>query len=538
MFKHVSKLILLPVVVACGGQGDALEESPAATVSSALTDIAPHRSLAITEVDITSRFTLEALLARLIEQAGAGDQTPLDLFRQWAGTNAVCDDINGFPLSCRPSDVTADQDPFPPSSFAYEAVGLFNRFDLASADGSDCGEYRTVFERRHQDFGQEKTLIFEARLPNPSPGLGLEGCRPVAEFWANLSTVSSNAERGDQLLAFYFDGLPGFAPAIHVDHFRREPGSGQVRTNSFLNVREWSLREFGIRNVCTAGCRLEFVQAATAENPFLELSTEAAGDPRKEAFQNWLVDFVSTPGEGLLADSIGAISLPVPAEFDAGESLLPESRGFPLPVPNLSDNLSPALSSRLQAKLDALGTGLTAKQVMDRANTRTCNGCHRSSIGDDLGYDGAFPAVERFRHVQLSLDPAGGPDGPRHSMSEALKTVFLPFRRDNLIAFLQSGSALEATVGIASNWQTGYCANVSVTNTGSETAAWKVVLDLSQATLTNSWNGSFAPAGSHWSVTAPSWGGPLPPGQAASFGYCAAKTGPSWEPRVVSTGAP
>lgn len=505
-----------------------------------LVDVAPNRSLAVTETEIVSRFTLEDVLAQLIEQGGSTEQTPLSVFQQWAATNGECDDLNGFPLTCRQNDVDLEQDPFPPAKFAYHAVGLFNRFDLAPADGSDCGEYRIAFARSHSDFGQEKTLIFESRLPNPNPELGLEGCRPVAEFWANLSGEDSNLERGDQLLDFYFNGLPGFGPTLHVDHLSRSPGSGQVRTNSFLNAQEWSLREYGARTVCDPDCSLRFVQMPTAENPFLDLSADPTGDPDRGAFQDWLVDFVSTPGEGLLATSLGALRFPVPDEFNSAESLLPESRVFPLPIPNFGDNLSSELAQRIDDRLDAIGSDLTATQVVNRANSQTCNGCHASSVGDDLGYSDAFPDVNRFRHVRLAVD-VDGPDGPRHRMSAALEDVFLPFRRDVLVDFLSSGppneSSIQATLTFQSSWSEGYCADVLVENVGEVATNWLVRIELNQAPLTQSWNASFDTEGSAVTVTPAPWAPPLGGQASTSFGYCAQRTGTSSDPVIVSAEA-
>ncbi|WP_305036150.1 hypothetical protein, partial [Myxococcus sp. AB025B] len=58
-------------------------------------------------------------------------------------------------------------------------------------------------------------FILEGALPNPSPGLGLEGCRPVAQAWAALSTLEDAAERRALLDALFFEGLaPGIPPVI------------------------------------------------------------------------------------------------------------------------------------------------------------------------------------------------------------------------------------------------------------------------------------------------------------------------------------
>jgi len=523
-FPNLSPLLLLSLLSGCSAGGtDAGETAGYQAKSQALTEaeVLLHRSLAVTEVEITERFELEAVLAQLLTQADASGQTPSSLFEDWVGIQSDCDDVNGFPMVCSTNEA-GDSEPFPPSSFQYHAVGLFNRFDLAPADGADCGEYRIVFARQHSDFGQEKTLIFESRLPNPSPELGLAGCRPIAEFWAELSDVTSLQERGDLLHDFYFQGISGFPPAIHVDHFRREAGSGQIRTNSFLSITEWNLREFGLDVSCGANCELSFVANPTDENPFIELSVDGSSDPRSQAFQDWFIAELA-PGEGLLTDDLNTMTFPVPEEFNGGQSRLPESRAFPLVVPNLSDNAGPDFITRLEAELDSLGSPLSAKQVLDRANSMTCNGCHSSSVGDDLGFESNFADIDRFRHVKLTLDTTDAPDGPRHLMSDALKTEFLPFRRQNLVDFLNETAPAEeltAELSVASSWGSGYCANVSVTNTTSAPTSWSVDLELSGASLSTAWNATTSVAGSLLNATPPSWQGALAAGGTASFGFC------------------
>jgi hypothetical protein len=89
-------------------------------------------------------------------------------------------------------------------------------------------------------------LIFEAVLPNPTPDLGLEGCRPVAEFWANLSTIDDPNVRATALADFYFTGLPGFPPVVTIEHYV----TGQIRTNMFIEPL-WQLREFKLVHRCS-----------------------------------------------------------------------------------------------------------------------------------------------------------------------------------------------------------------------------------------------------------------------------------------------
>src|SRR4051812_5466471 len=150
-----------------------------------LTAVDLRRSLAVTDQVITSTFTLQAVLDQLAAQSGVAGMTGLQLFTQlWDTQNPAasgvtsgphCDDnggtVNGFTYACRP--VEGQQALTPATSITqYSLVGLFNRFDLASPSGADCGEHRMVFGKTTG--GGRSFIIFEAVLPNPTPVLGLE----------------------------------------------------------------------------------------------------------------------------------------------------------------------------------------------------------------------------------------------------------------------------------------------------------------------------------------------------------------------------
>ena len=90
-------------------------------------------------------------------------------------------------------------------------------------------------------------VIFEAALPNPNPGLGIEGCRPVSDFWVSLSDLNqfpTAADRAAALATFYYTGLPGFDPV--VQHANYGLPLGQIRADLFIVQAgiTWQLREF------------------------------------------------------------------------------------------------------------------------------------------------------------------------------------------------------------------------------------------------------------------------------------------------------
>jgi hypothetical protein len=103
-------------------------------------------------------------------------------------------------------------------------------------------------------------MNFEAVLPNPQPELGLEGCRPVANFWASLSSEPDAMARATRLESFYFTGLTGFSPVVSANNYgnnatRRGPGAHQPVPHGrpptrlprpgccmSIKLREWRLR--------------------------------------------------------------------------------------------------------------------------------------------------------------------------------------------------------------------------------------------------------------------------------------------------------
>ncbi len=95
-----------------------------------------------------------------------------------------------------------------------------------------------------------------------------------------------------------------------------------------------------------------------------------------------------------------------------------------------------------------------------------------------------------------------------------------------------------ATIAITDNWDTGYCANVTVTNNGTTTInSWKAVIDLHQAAQSGGWNATLSVSGSLMTATPVDWNAKLAPGGTGPWGYCANKTGSNWQPTVSSVTA-
>jgi hypothetical protein len=82
-------------------------------------------------------------------------------------------------------------------------------------------------------------------------------------------------------------------------------------------------------------------------------------------------------------------------------------------------------------------------------------------------------------------------------------------------------SNVRVDVMTQSSWATGYCDNVTVTNTGSSDVAWTASIP-AMGTVNNVWNATQTTNGNQWVFTGVSFNASLPANGTASFGFCAA----------------
>ena len=185
---------------------------------------------------------VHGVLDQLVARSGVPNITSAQLFRQWFDTQNPkpgladragphCDDFmtdgspsfNGLPRRCPTFEGALAATPF--TSGEYFPIALVNRFDQAPADGSNCGQFRLIFARA-MPLQQRLHIIMEPVLRNPNPASGLAGCRAVAQFWAGLTNVDSQADRRAKLESFFFDGIAGMPPVIDPDNFTAASGGG------------------------------------------------------------------------------------------------------------------------------------------------------------------------------------------------------------------------------------------------------------------------------------------------------------------------
>jgi hypothetical protein len=436
---------------------------------AAKSDVDIRRSLVATEQPILARFPFQRVLDQLVAQSAVPGLTSLELFQQWwdtqnpgpgLGLGAHCDDVNdaggptlnSYPYTCRPAPSEggeAASQPFTDpdtNPTAYVPIGLFNRFDLAPADGSHCGEHRIVYARRSGITANlnRNLIIFEAILPNPKPKQGLKGCASIVKFWADLTNESDVTRRADALEDFYFNGLTQVGPVVHVNNFGNNAlGAGQVRTNQFMMTvgtpKIWSLREFKLLRTCAGStCTLAMVPVTTKGNPYGPLFSPTGTHPGTADFQEHMRGQVA----GLAASSVTDFAFEVPDTFNTGQSQAAGEN-------NYVDHFGTA-PSQLQQDIEAAlpaGSGLTAANIVARAQTQSCAGCHRlsqnpnpSGIGAPLppaplGGGLVWPASLGFTHVtEQQTETVDGVT--RYLISPALVDVFLPKRKQILDDYL------------------------------------------------------------------------------------------------------
>jgi hypothetical protein len=439
--------------------------------------IDPRRSLFVTDLATLrgADFSLARTLDLLARQSGAPGLTGLGLFRQlWDTQNPGpglklgphCDDarlgggqpsLNGFPLRCgraegRQADAALDPSGIGPETYlqAYQAIALVNRFDLAPPSGAHCGEYRIVYAKDPRVGPGRNLLIFEAVLPNPRPECGLAACRPVQASWASLSELPDPSARAAQLEQLFFVGVGGFAPVIHHRHFAlggaasglHAGTTGQIRTNQFMQA-PWALREYQLRFTPATGrgpADLDFVPVELENNPAPVLfdptlpMTGGAHADTAAAFQEAFLDQVSSLSIGAPA----AISMVTSRPHEAGESEAPRSDTRARYTWQFArDGGRSTFREALATRLAELGSSLSPADIVARAQTQSCAGCHELSNGAPLGGGLVWPPSLGFVHTD-EVNTEASADGPRFPLSPALTAELLPARLEILTTYLAS----------------------------------------------------------------------------------------------------
>ncbi|MBL0729159.1 hypothetical protein [Piscinibacter sp. HJYY11] len=474
-------------------------------------DIDPHRSLMVHDVstltsrDFSLRRTMDQLASQVVAQVPG--TTAASIFRQFwdtqnpaaqaLATGPRCSDaggtLNGLPHACRPrnsseegreavgtdAQINARMSGSFDSFSGYVPLALVNRLDLAHEGWRNCGEYRIVYGELQALPNARNLIIFEGVLPNPTPGCR-SGCKPVMQMWKSLSAMNSATDRAAKLEEFFYTGLPGFRPVVHVDHYSSKgvtgtyggSGSGQIRTNQFVQTTRWMLKEFKtVLNCSSTPCKFEIVPIPVKVNPWGTLWNEDVANTANplsltaQAFQTSVLGQTALLGDPTLM-RIGYSVSPThnaPQSFSQAPiappfNTMPSSQA-PFDVWhdqylaqfNAAGGSTNTFRTGLQS--EAALQGLTATQILKRATTQTCAGCHQpdnfglrlaNAIGPAVTPTGttvtSWPnSLGNFVHVEtqpaalVELSNPAFASNLGHALSPALHDVFLPDRRNFLV---------------------------------------------------------------------------------------------------------
>lgn len=421
-----------------------------------LPELKLERSFAVTDKAILDGFRFRRVLETLVARSSAPNMSAEKLFRQWWDTQNAkpgldasmphCDDFltggqpshNGFLRRCPTNEGKWATAAFEPDDFI--PLGITNRFDLAG--GAQCGQYRVVYAKKSLTPLETFHIIFEGALANPNPALGVAACRPVAQFWAELSAVETLSERRARLERFFFTGIDGFAPVFDPDHFHAAPAG--IRTLQFTQPAPTTrFYQFRLIDECTgAGCRL-YMKPDVLENlPNGKLFDSRIDDERGRRFREVFLQNV----KALAAPNLHAYTMNIPAEFLIAESDPNEAGVFDFPFifdgPFIAAKATAegkAFHDAIEAETRKAGSALTPTQIINRAETQNCVGCHFLTI--DVGDGIRFPRSHELQHItEDEVEDGEGGKGSRFAISPAVR-VFVGHRMTVLRDYLEKGTA-------------------------------------------------------------------------------------------------
>jgi hypothetical protein len=337
---------------------------------------------------------------------------------------------------------------------SMDLVGMTFRFDLMPANGENCGEARQIFAKRSEliDGNNRFFIIEEAAVPNPKPELGVKGCLPVAQFYESLAT-KSGPKLASALEQFFYTGgaVKGLKPIVMAANYDSDNGGGQIRENMFVNTLDssfkWQLRQ---HSVVAGSATLNFKMEPVDDSPFVELYRSQGGQEDPNLIRerpNFQRRFVRHTMPALLASDMAAkktgtqltdselffnLSGPVLSRynnFQSTSSIDDDPAGSP--DMGFVSQINEAIPlGKLQYPLDAT-------EVLNRAGTQSCGGCHEfSSVGvivapSQDGNSVLWPGPVDFVHIA------------HDTVSILLTDRFLPSRVANLDAFVASHGAMK-----------------------------------------------------------------------------------------------
>lgn len=303
-------------------------------------------------------------------------------------------------------------------------IAIVNRFDLADPDYAHCGEYRLIFSRTTE--GTRLHIAIETVLPNPHPERNRTGCADVAAFWWNQARTESDEARRQRLERFLFDGLPHFRPVLDRHSFEM---SGRIRTSEIGHGRP-RFRQFELRHVCTSACAPTLTSVPLDNMPNGALFDEARpASERDEAFRREFLRHVAS----LSIPNVNRYFMNVDRAYSVSdvEALVPVFN-YRLPFRrSLRTGSGREFRERITEELQKAGSALTPEDIIDRAETMNCAGCHGKPgpVGGGVVFPNAFESGEHIADESM-IESA--------HLSPALNDVFLPYRIELLMNYMRT----------------------------------------------------------------------------------------------------
>lgn len=384
------------------------------------------RAFVVTDQEVVAPFTFERTVERLAPgSAGSWERALVPVRDERVVRRPVLD---GFPAPVRIEPQGAARQTLIGRWSAARPIAIVNRFDLAPAGYATCGESRLIFSRRTER-GPKYHVAVEVAVPNPRPAAGAAGCREVAAFWWDLAKIDDPAVRRERLERLFFSGFGPLPPLFEPAAFERH---GRIRTIEISNGPP-VFRQFAMRRSWAAAKR----GAATLVRVPLD-NTPAArffdATPPSAAVASFRREFLRQIPSLALPD-VARYSMNIDPAYcvsDAGATI--PDFNYRLPFRRLLRTADGGqFRDAMLAELAKIGSTLTPEEVIDRAETQNCGGCHgkHGPVGEGVVFPQAFENGE-----QIADDSLPGP----LRFSPALQDVFLPYRVQLLYDYLhQSG---------------------------------------------------------------------------------------------------
>lgn len=304
-------------------------------------------------------------------------------------------------------------------------IAIVNRFDLAPADYSYCGEYRLIFSRWTARQSRLNIAI-EVTLPNPDPRRRQTGCARVAAFWWELAHIESDHDRRDRLESFFFKGLPPFPPVLAHKTFEAD---GEIRTSEINNGRP-TFAQFELRSNCAVAqpCMARLTRVPLDNMPDAALFDANLAGERAKLFRREFVRQVAS----LSIPDVNRYSMKVDRTYSVSDvdTIVP-AFNYQLPFRRAHrTRAGQEFAQDIADELRRIGSSLTPLDIISRAETQNCVGCHGKPgpVGGTLVFPKAFEQGEHIAAESLVGSVR---------LSPALREVFLPYRIDVLRNYLQ-----------------------------------------------------------------------------------------------------